>query len=507
MMKKKGILFLAMIIIILLANTAHKNSVLSDQDIPASSKHYLEFIVIAWIFDSNILKLKHVVNGEAGIYFDGKLYWNGDKIEYRTGKYNISAYLSSNYKFLFWSSSSDIVIENRILPNTKAILKSSGLDLMIVEADRYSYIILVLGDARIPELYFYGNITKNSISVKNKVNNEENQRFIPNENVIIEINSVINASRPYSLNPYNSYTLMNFTNLLFSYPNLTLRYNLSLYYTFSLKWSFIKQFNGLVDINENITHQYPDSNYEIGISNRTGIGILASLSIANITWSWYEYVPGKGYQNIKITRLYIGLNFMQILIDSLYLNVKNIYIKDKEYSIKLEIFWLRDAQKVSGKAGIICVFIEELSYSIGISDDLGNIEFTINKSMLDKLLIGLNGSIHIRPQFIGGGIIQESPKSEIKWYKLATIVLGSNKSGISLKIVRLGDFQPVANATVILIVDDEITSIVNTDSKGKTNLMTPAKYNKIVIEVYANNTRDLLIANELSNIIIFDNYI
>ena len=506
-MKKRNALFLILIIILLLVNVAHKNSVLSDEDIPSKFKHYLEFIVIAWIFDSNMLTRKHVANGEAGIYFDGKLYWNGDKIEYKIGKYNISAYLSPKYKFLFWSSSSDILIENRFVQNTKAILRSSGLDLTVVGVDKYSYIILVIGDARIPEFYFYGNITKNSISVKNKVNNEKNQRFIPNENVIIEINSVINASRPYSYNPYNSYTFMNFTNLLLSYPNLTIRYNLSLNYTYLLKWSFKKQYTGLVDINENITHEYPDDNYEIGITNKTGVGILASLSIANITWSWYEYIPGKGYQNIKITRLYIGLNLIQILIDSLYLNVSRIYIKEKEYLIKLELLWLRDFQKVNGKAGIICVFIEELKNSLGNSDNQGNVEFSINKSLLEKHLIGLNSSIHIKPQFIGGGIIQESPMSEIKWYKLATIVLGSNENGIFLKIVRLSDFEAVANATVVLIVDNKITRVVNTDAKGKTSLLIPTKHNKIEIKVYANNTRDLLIANELSDIVIFDNYI
>ncbi|HLI45747.1 MAG TPA: hypothetical protein VKU94_00970, partial [Geobacterales bacterium] len=78
---------------------------------------------------------------------------------------------------------------------------------------------------------------------------------------------------------------------------------------------------------------------------------------------------------------------------------------------------------------------------------------------------------------------------------------------VTIKLIRLSDFSPIPNSTVILLADNVPISYSLTDNQGYARLAIQAnfQYNMLEIKVVLNSTNEILITGDYSNIILYYN--
>lgn len=479
-------------------------------------KHYLVFQITYIHFSYPFIYIQHHLN-EGKILFNGTEYSSGDQIKYKQGRYPLGAILDQKYKFLAWHSSENIIIENRFSPNTFALLLPPSYSILptITQIEVESTITMIVTDNSFPSLpvnnlgfpIYFGNLTKNSLQIVNKINNNPNIKFVPFES--IKINNIIevNETKPYTNNPtYNEKTEIFINNTIFVNDTLIKREGTNILKIKSLNYNYFENYNGLIDVRKTYSVVYPERNYGLGIADSFGSYIIASLSIVKIKWSWYE-LSNQGYvYKEKIKNLY-GINITSLIISNLLLELLNVSHTQNEININFQLKWSDDLNNALFKENVFSLNFIELGKSIGNSDSTGKINATLNYQEINNL-DKIAGYIKVKIQFKGNGTLLNNYEFLVKWIKLATIVkekiLTNDQLKLKIKVVEFENFTEIKNVLIMLFADNRLIAYNLTDERGETifNVLIQENYRKIYIKLLPSYFNAILISSELSDITI-----
>lgn len=448
---------------------------------------------------------------EARIFFNNSSYSDGSVIPYSKGSYELGVWLRGDFLFLSWYSSNDIIIEDRFQQNTRAIL-TGKVDYVLQSITNVQLVsqitLLVLKNSTNFYFNFYnngfyiGNLTYNSIYINNKVNNKTSFKFLPFENIKIFNKIKFKANKPYANNPNNAHTFISALNYIINDDSLLKKEKNKLEPIRILNQNIIKQYMGLLDVDEDIKFAYPNETYQLGFSNRVGQTFIISSSFVNITWSWYEKY-GNQYAYKRVTKYLYGVNASLAYVSNAFLKLDKFITLGDEVLLRFKAIWLDDLNEVKNKSNILATYLKDIGISLGTSDDQGNIEISINRTLLDGYFLGLYGKFNFALQFKNNATIDKSPISLIRWSKLATVVLYRNSETLKLKIIRLDDLTPVSNVTVKLIIDDKVVQSKFSDEKGEVFFhLANLNYNKMEVRVNVEEYSDIALSSEISNITI-----
>jgi hypothetical protein len=473
------IYFLASFLVILLLNSFY---IINADEFEPPDSFYLQFIIRS--IENNFNNSS--IQNNLGIFLDDKLYHNGDIISFPFGKHYLKAYLKAPYVFLRWYAGMGIEIMNETSPETWALFTGD----VPVPA--------VIGIKMVLKLYMYvgkndsNTNINNEIQIMNYNNNEVNNKFLPAETIKIKV------SLPFKINVDN-YKIINgyyqFTNYIYTNNSIMKREGINIIKLDKLSWNSSGSIYDIIN-NQSITHTYPDGNYELGMTNNTGKYNIISKSQLDIIL----------YTNDgKIIKLRFE-NTTSILINVAGITVKVIDVMDgnDSYIINFSLLWNDDLNPVRGKKGVIALNIKEIKLSSPYCDDYGLISTKLNKS-ITSLFKGLNGSLEIIPQLLGNIPIENSQSTKINWSKLGTIVTYFDNKTLILKIIKLKDFTAVANALVVLFINNTLYDKAYTNSSGfvKFTLNNLASYYIIQVTVIVNRADEILLSSDFSDIIIY----
>ncbi len=487
-------------------------SVNSSSEKEINVERNLVFNIFCIEIQTNFVFIERASPEEAKIYFGGIPYEDSSEIPYRIGDYSLSAWFIDEFKFLLWYSSEDIIIENRFSINTRAIL-TGGIEEplpTVTDLTIYSHITLVLLKGNLFLIPYYnnnsiifGNLNNSQIIIKNKINNEPNFRFLPFENIKIYLEIALNESKPNIRNFVNASTYLSLINYIFNNNLLIKKENQSLKNITVISWEYTKEYEGLVDVEEIITHVYPDSDYELGFSNRTGQAFLASYTLANITWSWCE-ISYRGYECNTLSKILFEIRVISIYISSALATLEKVYDLGDEFLLKFRLLWVDDLELVLGKSRILAVHVYEMKKSLGESDNKGYINFTLTKEEIAEQFWGISGHLTFIPHYKGGALLEGSIKTFVRLTKLSTVILSNDFRELRIKIIKLSDFSSVRKATIELIIDGNLAQRTITDENGEALLyINRNTFERIEIRVKVEESDEILLNSEFSDIIVY----
>ncbi len=420
-----------------------------------------------------------------GVYIDNQFHQSGDIIAYPYGKHRITAIFPSGYIFNSWGASYDIEIANPLSANTTATFTGN------------LYVIQVIGGKAYASLYFIvskigSSYSSINITIEDAINNEAGKVFLPLEKIKIEAKLTINFPSTSYLGKGNLTinTLVKTSSLILK----RLGSEVSSVDTIELNKTI--QFTPSKSLIVNIT--IPEGNYELGLPNSTGYIYLSIFSNVKITirttFSTQNYT-------------YSAFNSTEVKVMGVLPKVVNIYDTSDAYIVKFALQWADNSGMVIGKENVISLNLRGLSMSSPACDKNGYLNFTLNKGIIVNKLRALYGILNFYPQYYDGGLIPNSYAANLAWDTVASIVLTHDKNFVTIKLIRLSDFSPIPNSTVILLADNVPISYSLTDNQGYARLAIQAnfQYNMLEIKVVLNSTNEILITGDYSNIILYYN--
>jgi hypothetical protein len=504
------LLFYVLVAYSLIANLQPTYQIL-DEGVEVGVRYYLTFYIIYIHYDPPFTYV-YINYYEGKIRFNGTEYSSGEYTIYVTGRYPLEAVLDQRYKLLEWESPENIIIEDRFSPNTYAILLTPrGIVPTIVPTEIVSTIVMYITDNDVSSSQetttYSGNLTKNSLQIVNKINNNPNVKFVPYESIKINNIVEVNEGKPYINKPiYNGKTQIFINNTILVNDLLIKREGTNIYKIKYLNYIFSEQFNELIDVRKTYSIVYPESNYGLGISDLFGKFSITTITTVKIKWSWYE-LSNNGYvYKEKIINLY-GSNTTSLFISNLLIELVGVNHTQNDINLDFQLIWSDDLSPVLFKENVFSLNFIDLGKSLGNSDSSGRIKVTLNYESINNLE-KISGYLKVKAQFKGNGTLYKSNEFLVKWVKLATLIkeksLSNNKLKLKIKVVEFENFTGIKNALVLLFVDNKLVTYNVTDSNGETifNVDIQENYKKIYIKVIPSYFKTILLPSQLSDLII-----
>jgi len=429
-------------------------------------------------------------NGSAfGVYIDNNFYEGGAEIDYPYNEHRITAVFPAGYSFVRWGSSPDIQISNVYSPNTTALFTGNVYVIEIIDGKAYAFLNLILNR----NIETFGDIRTN-ITLINAINNKSSDIFLPLEKIKIQTKITIDLIKN---GIFGNGKLNIYVTLLTSKPILK-RTGSSLqainYLEYNRNMSFSSTY--LLDI----SFTFPENNYELGLPNSTGkLDIYVTVDVKITT---------NGFNSRGLSYTFKSYQIIQVNIMSVKANILKIQEDKDFYIINFILYWSNNSSIVKNKENIISINLKNLKISSEACNADGYVSFYLNKTTLEKIMKGFYGELEFYPQFSDGGYIPFSSKTKLPWSLIASILMSVKEENITVKIVKLIDFTPIANASVILLADDLPIYITTTNSQGIANIFikTNTNYNILKIKIIINEMKEILIESQYSDIIIYTKY-